>query len=80
MIILLRLKIELSGVRRTQEEEKATFGEELDMLVARGAMEESEVVKIGALNAELFGHTNTRQKIKHVARLKEENICLREVA
>ncbi|KAJ3012534.1 hypothetical protein HKX48_006214 [Thoreauomyces humboldtii] len=47
------------------------------MLVDRGQIKETEVRKLGELNAELFGHANTRQKIKHVAQLKEENVNLK---
>jgi Hyaluronan mediated motility receptor C-terminal len=55
------------------------FKSQLVLLNERGALNESEVKKIGEMNAELFGHSNSRQKIKHVAQLKEENVKLKKV-
>ena len=59
--------------------EKENFDMQLQLLEQRGKLQASEIKKIGELNADLFGHSNTRQKIKHVAQLKEENVGLREV-
>ena len=61
------------------ENEKANFDIQLNLLSERGKLHESEAKKISELNAELFGHSNTKQKIKHMAHLKEENIGLKEV-
>jgi hypothetical protein len=58
---------------------EANFETQLEILRSRGELNESEVKKIGELNAELFGHSNNRQKIKHVAQIKEENVNLKEV-
>jgi isocitrate/isopropylmalate dehydrogenase len=64
---------------QAQGNEKENFDLQLQLLEQRGKLQKSEIKKIGDLNAELFGHSNTRQKIKHVAQLKEENMTLREV-
>lgn len=74
-----RLQILLQEARQNLINEKENFDIQLQLLEQRGKLQSSEIKKIGDLNAELFGHSNTRQKIKHVAQLKEENMLLREV-
>ncbi len=69
----------LEELQRCMRNEKETFEEQLLLLEQRGKLQSSEIRKIGDLNAELFGHSNSRQKIKHVAQLKEENVNLKEV-
>ena len=69
----------LEESHRCMRNEKETFEEQLLLLEQRGKLQSSEIKKIGDLNAELFGHSNSRQKIKHVAQLKEENVNLKEV-
>lgn len=54
------------------------FASQLQMLGLRGKLNDSEIKKIGELNAEIFGHANNRQKIKHVTHLKEENLTLKK--
>ncbi|KAI8827067.1 uncharacterized protein EV422DRAFT_23956 [Fimicolochytrium jonesii] len=54
-----------------------SYKTQLDLLKTRGEIKESEVKRLGELNAELFGHANAKQKIKHVAQLKEENVKLK---
>ncbi|KAJ3340703.1 hypothetical protein HDU91_000810, partial [Kappamyces sp. JEL0680] len=73
-----KLKIMLQEAKQAQINEKENFDMQLHLLEQRGKLQASEIKKIGDLNAELFGHSNTRQKIKHVAQLKEENVTLRE--
>jgi hypothetical protein len=73
------LQILLQEARQNLINEKENFDIQLQLLEQRGKLQSSEIKKIGDLNAELFGHSNTRQKIKHVAQLKEENMLLREV-
>ena len=58
---------------------KTNFESQLQLLNLRGKLAETEVQKIASLNAELFGHTNAKQKIKHVAQLKEDNVNLKKV-
>jgi hypothetical protein len=64
---------------RSLVNEKMNFESQLQLLQERGKLQSSEIKKISELNAELFGHSNSRQKIKHVAQLKEENVHLKEV-
>lgn len=75
----LRLKVDLEIAHRSGEEAEAKFNSQLQLLKDRGSLNESEVKKIAELNAELFGHNNSKQKIKHVALIKEENVKLRTV-
>jgi len=39
----------------------------------------AEVSQLGRKYAELLGHQNHKQKIKHIVKLKEQNIELKEV-
>jgi hypothetical protein len=69
----------LQETERTLSNEKENYESQLQLLQQRGMLQSSEIKKISELNAELFGHSNSRQKIKHVAQLKEENVHLKEV-
>lgn len=73
------MQILLQEARQNQINEKENFDLQLQLLEKRGKLQANEIKKIGDLNADLFGHSNSRQKIKHVAQLKEENMNLREV-
>ena len=75
----MSFKISLDESNRTLKNEKENFDAQLLILEQRGQLHSSEIKKIGDLNADLFGHSNTRQKIKHVAQLKEENVSLKAV-
>ncbi|KNC97441.1 uncharacterized protein SPPG_07362 [Spizellomyces punctatus DAOM BR117] len=72
-----RLKVLLEDEERRRNEMEASHQSQLDLLKTRGQLKENEVKKLGELNAELFGHANTKQKIRHVAQLKEENVKLK---
>jgi hypothetical protein len=67
---------ELTRVNLEMQQE---FESQLQTLAQRGKLNQHEIKKLGELNAELFGHSNNRQKIKYVAQLKEENIVLKKV-
>ncbi|KAI8918561.1 hypothetical protein DFJ77DRAFT_456075 [Powellomyces hirtus] len=69
--------IQLEDEQRRRTEMEDNYQLQLDLLQNRGIIKESEVKKLGELNAELFGHANAKQKIKHVAQLKEENVKLK---
>lgn len=78
-LFMSRLQIieeELSKCNTDMQQEYET---QLQLLNQRGKLNQNEIKKLGELNAELFGHTNNRQKIKYVAQLKEENIILKKV-
>lgn len=64
---------------RVNSEMHQEFETQLNLLGQRGQLNQNEIKKLGELNAEIFGHSNNRQKIKYVAQLKEENICLKKV-
>ncbi|KAJ3296085.1 hypothetical protein HK104_001981 [Borealophlyctis nickersoniae] len=72
-----RLKARLDESERSKRELEESYATQLDLLRMRGELKQDEVKKLGELNAELFGHANNRQKIKHVATLKEENLKLK---
>ncbi|TPX68742.1 hypothetical protein SpCBS45565_g02935 [Spizellomyces sp. 'palustris'] len=72
-----RLKILLEDEERRRTEMEESHQSQLDLLKTRGQLKDNEVKKLGELNAELFGHANTKQKIRHVAQLKEENVKLK---
>lgn len=74
-----RLRIVAEDEERQRVEMEENHQSQLQLLKTRGQLKESEVRKLGELNAELFGHANTKQKIKHVAQLKEENVKLKTV-
>jgi hypothetical protein len=69
----------LQEAERSLANEKESHESQVQLLKERGMLQTSEIKKISELNAELFGHSNSRQKIKHVAQLKEENVHLKEV-
>lgn len=48
-------------------------------MTSQGALNNSEMEKISHLNAELAGHSNSRQKIKYVSNIKQENLALKKV-
>ncbi|KAH6602121.1 hypothetical protein BASA61_001438 [Batrachochytrium salamandrivorans] len=73
----IQMRILLEDAERTKTEMQASFDASLKMLQVRGQLNEAESKKISELNAELFGHANSRQKIKHVSQLKAENMKLK---
>ncbi|KAK6094191.1 hypothetical protein MT418_005268 [Batrachochytrium dendrobatidis] len=73
----IQMRILLEDSERIKEEMQASFDASLKMLQVRGSLNEAETKKIGELNAELFGHANNLQKIKHLSQIKEENIKLK---
>ena len=52
---------------------------EREALMGRSQHAQSEVEKLSRDYAKLLGHQNQKQKIKHVLKLKEENITLTKV-
>ncbi|KAJ3032963.1 hypothetical protein HDV00_006888 [Rhizophlyctis rosea] len=72
------LQIALQESQRTLATQEQSYASQLELLKMRGALKEDEVKKLGELNAELFGHANQKQKIRHVADLKEENLNLKK--
>jgi phosphoenolpyruvate carboxylase len=74
-----RLQIIEEELSKCNNEMQQEYETQLQLLNQRGKLNQNEIKKLGELNAELFGHTNNRQKIKYVAQLKEENIILKKV-
>ncbi|KAL2914462.1 hypothetical protein HK105_206029 [Polyrhizophydium stewartii] len=71
------LEVMVEEADTTKREMQASFDESLKMLELRGKLNQSEAKKIAELNAELFGHANSKQKIRHLSQLKEENLQLK---
>ena len=82
MIILtcfFRLQVTVNELTKLNSDMAAEYEHHLQLLNQRGQLSQDEVKKLGDLNAELFGHSNNRQKIRYVAQIKEENISLKKV-
>lgn len=75
----LRLQTMVEDLSTTNVAMQSEFENQLQLLNQRGQLSSSEMKKIGDMNADLFGHSNNRQKIKYVAQLKEENVALKKV-
>ena len=73
------LQLMVDELGRCNADMQSEFETQLQLLNQRGQLNQTELKKIGELNAEIFGHTNNRQKIKYVAQLKEENVALKKV-
>jgi uncharacterized protein YigA (DUF484 family) len=69
----------IEELTRCNTEMQEDFETKLALLNQRGQLNQSELKKITDLNAEIFGHSNNRQKIRYVAQLKEENLALKKV-
>jgi hypothetical protein len=69
----------LEESRKSHENEKEIFSSQLALLEQRGKLQKHEIEKISEVNADIFGHANNKQKIKHVANLSSENVSLKEV-
>lgn len=69
----------MSEAEALNKDEKENFGSQLSKLEARGMLSVAEQAKIAAMNAELFGHSNGKQKIKHIEKIKTDNLALQMV-
>lgn len=55
------------------------FAAERDALLNENGANQEELNKLSDAYAHLLGHQNQKQKIKHVMKLKDENIALKQV-
>ncbi|XP_033096596.1 hyaluronan mediated motility receptor-like [Anneissia japonica] len=67
------------------EEKVAPFKEQLDQfelerkfMLSKSSQAQSEIQKLSQDYAKLLGHQNSKQKIQHVQKLKEENLALKQ--
>ncbi|XP_023677074.2 hyaluronan mediated motility receptor isoform X1 [Paramormyrops kingsleyae] len=60
------------------QEQLDSFSEERDALLNKNGATQEELNRLADAYARLLGHQNQRQKIKHVMKLKEENISLKQ--
>ncbi|KAI9139241.1 hypothetical protein BKA69DRAFT_1086774 [Paraphysoderma sedebokerense] len=56
----------------------ATLQHQIDTLSGVSSFAEHEASKLNELNASLLGHHNQKQRIKYVAKIKEENLSLKK--
>eukprot|EP01135_Chromosphaera_perkinsii_P008464 Nk52_evm32s1360 gene=Nk52_evmTU32s1360 len=63
---------------KAKEADIADLELERSKLLSQNNLAVEEVERLNSLNAKLLGHSNTKQKIKYVARLKEENLELKK--
>lgn len=61
------------------QEQLNAFSAERDALLNENGANQVELNKLADAYARLLGHQNQKQKIKHVMKLKDENISLKQV-
>ncbi|RUS15675.1 hypothetical protein BC937DRAFT_92147 [Endogone sp. FLAS-F59071] len=69
-------QLQESESRRTEIEEQ--LQSEVRFLMQKHSLAWDEMERVNGINAELMGHQNPRQRIKHVHKLKDENIALKK--
>lgn len=55
------------------------YSQEKSMLMCETNAAQAELSQLGRKYAELLGHQNQKQKIRHVVKIKEENLGLKQV-
>lgn len=61
------------------QEQLNAFAAERNALLNENGANQEELNKLSDAYARLLGHQNQKQKIKHVMKLKDENIALKQV-
>lgn len=61
------------------QEQLNAFAAERNALLNENGANQEELNKLADAYARLLGHQNQKQKIKHVMKLKDENISLKQV-
>lgn len=61
------------------QEQLNAFAAERNALLNENGANQEELNKLADAYARLLGHQNQKQKIKHVVKLKDENISLKQV-
>lgn len=61
------------------QEQLDCFAAERAVLLSEKGATQAELNKMAGDYANLLGHQNQRQKIKHMVKLKEENLALKQV-
>ncbi|XP_069552959.1 hyaluronan mediated motility receptor [Brachyistius frenatus] len=69
---------ELFAKVRPFQEQLNAFAAERNVLLNENGANQEELNKLADAYARLLGHQNQKQKIKHVTKLKDENISLRQ--
>jgi hypothetical protein len=79
MINCNSLKTLVKDLTESNSELSQLYTTQAELISSQGALNNLEMEKISNLNAELVGHSNSRQKIKYVSNIKQENLALRKV-
>lgn len=61
------------------QEQLNAFAAERNALLSEKGENQEELNKLSDAYAQLLGHQNQKQKIKHVIKLKDDNISLKQV-
>lgn len=61
------------------QEQLNAFAAERAVLLNENGTNQEEINKLANAYASLLGHHNQKQKIKHVMKLKDENVSLKQV-
>ena len=61
------------------QEQLSSFAAERAALLNENGVNQDELNRLADAYARLLGHQNQKQKIKHVIKLKEENVTLKQV-
>lgn len=64
----------------TSQEQLDAFAAERNALLNENLANQDEVNRLADAYARLLGHQNQKQKIKHVIKLKDENVSLKQVS
>lgn len=61
------------------QEQLNEFSAERDSLLNENGANQEELTRLADAYARLLGHQNQKQKIRHVVKLKDENVSLKQV-
>ena len=73
------LKTIIKELTESNSELSTLYASQSEIISNQGALTNSEMEKISNLNAEVAGHSNSRQKIRYVSNIKQENLTLKQV-
>ncbi|XP_062332634.1 hyaluronan mediated motility receptor [Osmerus eperlanus] len=73
-----RLYEELFAKVKPFQEQLNGFAAERDALLSENGVTQEEMTRLADAYARLLGHQNQRQKIRHVVKLKDDNIALKQ--
>ncbi|ORX89908.1 hypothetical protein K493DRAFT_318338 [Basidiobolus meristosporus CBS 931.73] len=78
MLEVDRLRCKANAAENARMEIEEQMQLQSQFLAQKHSMAFDELAKLSGQNAKLLGHNNSKQKIKHITQLKEENIVLKK--